>query len=149
MVEWETHDCKVPCSILGHCYFWLETDWHLNNSMCQTWDHGPVYLLCQIFSKCRINRIDRIEWFFSKCQIGRIDRIDPLDPLDLLDPIDPIDPIDPTLRKFSFDPILTFWSKNNSNGPAWVWTRDLCRMKQTWYPLHYGNFDNKTLIILF
>ena len=61
---------------------------------------GPVYLLFQIFSKCRIDRIDRIEWFFSKCQIGRIDRIDPLDPLDLLDPIDPIDP---TLRKFSVD----------------------------------------------
>ena len=66
-------------------------------------DIGPVYLLFQIFSKCRIDRIDRIEWFFSKCQIGRIDRIDPLDLLDLLDPIDPIDPIDPTLRKFSFD----------------------------------------------
>ena len=77
--------------------------WHL--AIKRSFHNGPVYLLFQIFSKFRIDSINRIEWFFSKCQIGRINRIDPLD---LLNPIDPLDPIDPTLRKFSFDPILTF-----------------------------------------
>ena len=44
--------------------------------------------------------IDRIKLIFSKCWIDKINRIKWID---LLDPIDPINPINPTLRKFPLD----------------------------------------------